>query len=141
MLTTMRALCFVLLTAGVGTAAAECELPLPAGGAKVGDYLMQINRSDERSIAAQVHVALHDLVEYSPMGCGDAEPDDSYRNFTIRSAVRDERDCRWLRLAISPANAAVERAPTPLLCTPSTVRGGGWACRFVDTDTRSAGAP
>lgn len=115
--------------------AAECTLPLPGKDKTINDYLMQINRGDERSISAQAHTALHDLVEYSPMGCGDAEPDDAYRKFRIITASRDEKNCNWLRLGIVPPGAAADRPPTPVLCTQASTRVGGWACRFEPLET------
>lgn len=124
----------LFLTASA-VSAAECELPLPAKNQSVNDYLMLINRGDERSTAAQAHAALRDLIEYTPMGCGDAEPDDAYRSFRIRTATRDVNGCSWLRLGIVPPRATADRPPTSVLCAPASARIGGWSCRFVPPET------
>ena len=126
----MKLLPALLLACAALPALADCALPLPARGRTVNEYLMQLNRGGETSLTAQVHTALFDLVEYSPMGCGDAEPDDSYSRFRIRTASRDEKGCAWLKLGIVPPNAAANRKPTPVLCTPANARVGGWSCRF-----------
>lgn len=129
-----KLLLMLFLLATIGRAAAECAIPLPKAGALISDYLMQINRGDEESLAAQVHEALHDLVEYSPMGCGDAEPDDAYAKFRVRQASRDEKHCTWLRLGIVPPGAAADRPPTPVVCAPANNRVGGWACKFLPVE-------
>jgi hypothetical protein len=116
------------------TLAASCDIPLPGKGKTLNDYLMQINRGGDESLIAQLHSALHDLVEYSPMGCGDAEPDDAYGKFPIRSAQRDEKSCRWLHLGVVPPGAAANRPPTRVICEPSRGRISGWSCRFVAPD-------
>lgn len=123
-----------LLISSALAVASDCAIPLPKEGATVEDYLRQTNRSDEKSLAAQVHSALYDLVEYSPMGCGDAEPDDAYTKFRIRHASRDDRQCAWLRLGIVPPGASAERPPTPVVCAPASSRVGGWACKFLPVD-------
>ncbi len=126
----MKILPALLLACAALTAWAECALPLPGKGKTVNEYLMQLNRGDEASLTVQVRAALFDLVEYSPMGCGDAEPDDAYSRFRIRTASRDEKGCAWLKLGIVPPNASASRNPTPVLCAPASARIGGWACRF-----------
>lgn len=126
----LKILLATLLACAALTARADCPLPLPEKSSTVNDYLRQINRGGEGSVTAQVHTALFDLVEYSPMGCGDAEPDDAYSRFRIRAASRDEKGCAWLKLGIVPPNAAASRVPTPVLCTPANARVGGWSCRF-----------
>lgn len=126
----MKILPALLLACAALPALGECPLPLPAKGKTVNEYLMQLNRGGEASLAAQLHTALYDLVEYTPMGCSDAEPDDAYSRFRIRTASRDEKGCAWLKLGIVPPNAAAARKPTPVLCAPASARVGGWACRF-----------
>lgn len=126
----MRHILTILLACIVLTARAGCALPLPGKGKTVNEYLMQLNRSGEASLAAQLHTALFDLVEYTPMGCSDAEPDDAYSKFRIRTSSRDEKGCAWLKLGIVPPNADANRKPTPVLCAPASARVGGWACRF-----------
>lgn len=126
----MKILPVALLACAAFAARADCALPLPEKNSSVGDYLRLINRGGEGSITAQAHAALFDLVEYSPMGCGDAEPDDAYSRFRIRAARRDEKNCAWLKLGIVPPGAAAGRTPTPVLCSPSGARIGGWSCRF-----------
>jgi hypothetical protein len=129
-LLTMKTLPALLFACAALAARADCTLPLPEKDKTVGDYLMKINRGGEQSVTAQLHTALHDLVEYSPMGCSDAEPDDAYSRFRIRAASRDEKGCAWLKLGIVPPNAAAGRVPTLVLCAPANARVGGWACRF-----------
>lgn len=126
----MKILTAALLACAALTARADCPLPLPEKNSTVGDYLRLINRGGEGSTTAQAHAALFDLVEYSPMGCGDAEPDDAYSRFRIRTASRDEKGCAWLKLGIVPPGAVANRPPTPVLCTPANARVGGWSCRF-----------
>lgn len=126
----MRILLGILLACAALTAEAGCELPLPEKHGTVADYLRLINRGGEGSVTAQVHTALFDLVEYTPMGCSDAEPDDAYGRFRIRTASRDEKGCTWLKLGIVPPNADAGRKPTPVLCAPANARVGGWSCRF-----------
>ncbi|MFA7293042.1 MAG: hypothetical protein WC023_12450 [Rhodocyclaceae bacterium] len=131
-----RIAAIALLFYAGSTLATPCDIPLPGKGRTLNDYLMQINRGDEKSTTAQLHTALHDLVEYSPMGCGDAEPDDAYGKFLIRSARRDEKECRWLHLGVTPPGAAADRPPTQVLCEPSKNRVGGWSCRFIAPDQK-----
>lgn len=126
----MRILLGVLLACAALTAGADCVLPLPEKHSTVADYLRLINRGGEGSVTAQVHTALFDLVEYTPMGCSDAEPDDAYSRFRIITAIRDEKGCAWLKLGIVPPGAGANRKPTPVLCEPASARVGGWACRF-----------
>jgi len=126
----MKILSMALLACAALTAQADCPLPLPAKNSTINDYLRLINRGSEGSVTAQVHTALFDLVEYTPMGCSDAEPDDAYSRFRIRTASRDERSCAWLKLGIVPPGASATRAPTPVICTPASARVGGWSCRF-----------
>ncbi|MCA1973706.1 MAG: hypothetical protein LDL44_12775 [Caenispirillum sp.] len=126
----MRILLGTLLACAALTAGADCVLPLPEKNSTVADYLRQINRGAEGSVTAQAHTALFDLVEYTPMGCSDAEPDDAYSRFRIVAANRDEKNCAWLKLGIVPPGAPPSRAPTLVLCAPATTRVGGWACRF-----------
>lgn len=126
----MRILLAALLACAGFAARADCPLPLPEKNSTVGDYLRLINRGGEGSVTAQAHTALFDLVEYSPMGCGDAEPDDAYSRFRIRTASRDEKGCAWLKLGIVPPGASASRQPTPVLCAPASARVGGWSCRF-----------
>ena len=95
----MKILPALLLACAALPALADCALPLPGKGRTVIEYLMQINRGGETSLTAQVHAALFDLVEYSPMGCGDAEPDDSYSRFRIRT-VRGIDDYQMMREVI-----------------------------------------
>lgn len=126
----MKILPALLLACAALTARAGCPLPLPDKGKTVSNYLMKINRGGAGSVTAQLHTALFDLIEYSPMGCGDAEPDDAYSRFRIRTASRDEKNCAWLKLGIVPPGAAAGRVPTPVLCAPASARVGGWSCRF-----------
>lgn len=127
----MRILIGTVLACAALAAGADCALPLPEKNSTVADYLRQINRGSEGSVTAQAHTALFDLVEYTPMGCSDAEPDDAYSRFRIVAASRDERGCAWLKLGIVPPNADAGRKPTPVLCGPAAgARVGGWACRF-----------
>lgn len=130
----MKKLLLMICCPSFALAATICDIPMPKAGATVGEYLMQTNRSDEKSLAAQIHSALFDLVEYSPMGCGDAEPDDAYTKFRIRTANRDEKRCAWLQLGIVPPAAKAERPPTPVICEPASKRIGGWGCRFLPVD-------
>jgi hypothetical protein len=129
-LLTMKALLAALLAGAALSAQAACALPMPEKNGTINDYLRLINRGGEGSLTAQVHTALFDLVEYSPMGCSDAEPDDAYSRFRIITAIRDEKGCAWLKLGIVPPGAAASRKPTPVLCEPASARVGGWACRF-----------
>jgi hypothetical protein len=126
----MRLLPALLLACAALTARADCPLPLPEKNSTIIDYLRLINRGNESSVTAQVHTALFDLVEYTPMGCSDAEPDDAYSRFRIRTASRDEKNCSWLKLGIVPPGAPASRAATPVICTPASSRVGGWSCRF-----------
>lgn len=125
-----KVLLAVLLACAALPALADCALPLPKKNATVADYLREINRGPEASLPAQVHTALFDLLEYTPMGCSDAEPDDAYSKFRIRAASRDEKGCAWLRLGIVPPGAVASRVPTAVICTPARARVGGWSCRF-----------
>jgi hypothetical protein len=127
----MKILSMALLACAALTARADCPLPLPEKNSTINDYLRLINRGGEGSVTAQVHTALFDLVEYSPMGCSDAEPDDAYNRFRIRTAGRDERNCAWLKLGIVPPAAPATRTPTPVLCAPASARVGGWSCKFL----------
>lgn len=126
-----RAIAGLLFTTALAAPAAECPMPLPEKNSTVSDYLRQINRGSDSSVTAQLHAALYDLIEYSPMGCSDAEPDDAYSRFRVRTASRDEKGCAWLRLGIVPPGAAAGRKPTPVLCTLANARVGGWSCRFM----------
>jgi hypothetical protein len=126
----MKILSMALLACAALTAQADCALPLPEKHSTINDYLRLINRGGEGSVSAQLHTALHDLVEYTPMGCSDAEPDDAYSRFRIRTASRDERNCAWLRLGIVPPGASASRQPTAVHCAPASARVGGWACRL-----------
>lgn len=126
----MKTLFLALLACAALTARADCSLPLPEKNSPINDYLRSINRGSEGSLTAQVHSALFDLVEYTPMGCSDAEPDDAYGRFRIVAASRDDKGCAWLKLGVVPPGAAASRAPTPVLCAPASARFGGWSCRF-----------